>query len=384
MKLKYFKIAVIFAGALLVSCSGASKKSKGTAFAPQEKESTMSDEERAAAIAEKRASLAEVDTAVLIGNGIKLTIMTPQPDPENYVTEKMTTDLANKLLSIASHNGISGLGGDPAFVLAAGITGLDKKLTGSAPQKTMLTYDITMYVGNVLTGTVFGSSTIKLVGVGNNEKQAAANAVAELKDSKEIQQMLVSSTNKIVDYYNSHSEEIKADAEAYIAKGDYEAAYGLLYSVPQQAAGIFKYAQSKLPEVSKKLYAKQAANSLAQLKSAIASAQNEYSPEVGACLAMIPESSPEYAEAQKLFSEYTAHLQSVEDRQRAEDAQEKAALREMEIKKMELAAKSAKKMSSQEMRRKITMEDAQSSPFKMLWYKLCYGISDKFKTADDE
>lgn len=45
MKLKYFKIAVIFAGALLVSCSGASKKSKGTAFAPQEKESTMSDED---------------------------------------------------------------------------------------------------------------------------------------------------------------------------------------------------------------------------------------------------------------------------------------------------------------------------------------------------
>ncbi len=56
----------------------------------------------------------------------------------------------------------------------------------------------------------------------------------------------------------------------------------------------------------------------------------------------------------------------------------------MEIKKMELAAQSAKKMSSQEMRRKITMEDAQSSPFKMLWYKLCYGISDQFKTADDE
>ncbi len=58
-------------------------------------------------------------------------------------------------------------------------------------------------------------------------------------------------------------------------------------------------------------------------------------------------------------------------------------MHELEIKKMELAAKNSKKMSSKEMRRRIAMEDAQSSPFKMLIYKLCYGLSDQVQTKDD-
>ena len=135
---KIFHLIAVAAVISLAACSGSSDKG-GKKFAAQEKESTMTDAERQAAIEAKRASLAELDTAVLTGNGIKLTIMTPTADEENHVTEKMSTLLANKLLAMATKNGISGMGGDPAFVLAAGITGLDKKLTGRAPQKTMLT-----------------------------------------------------------------------------------------------------------------------------------------------------------------------------------------------------------------------------------------------------
>lgn len=369
IKFMTFAVLIIF-----VSCGGGGN---GTKFTVQEKESSMTDSERETAIASKRASLAMVDTALVTGNGIKLTILTPQPNDEDYVTEKMTNDLALKLLSIASKSGVSGMGGDPSFVLAAGITGLDKKITGSAPQKTMLTYDLTIYVGNAYTGTVFGSTTIKLVGVGENERQAANNAVAELKDNSEIQNMLASSTNNIVEYYNSHAAEIKAQIEADISKGDYEAAYGQLYSVPGQSTQLFAYASEKLPLVAEKMFAKQSAQNLAQLKSAIASSQGHFNPEAAAYLALIPSGTPEYEEAHRIYSEYSSNIQSNE-------IQEKAAARELEMKKMELAAKNAKKMSSKEMRRRIAMEDAQSSPFKMLIYKLCYGLSDKVVTKDDQ
>lgn len=134
----------------------------------------------------------------------------------------MTNDLARKLLAMASKNGISGMGGDPSFVLAAGITGLDKKLTGTASQKTMLTYELTLYVGNAVTGTVFGSTTVKFTGVGDNERRAANNAVSELKDNNAIQQMLVNSTNKIVEYYNTHAGEIKAQADILVETDDAE------------------------------------------------------------------------------------------------------------------------------------------------------------------
>lgn len=51
----------------------------------------------------------------------------------------------------------------------------------------------------------------------------------------------------------------------------------------------------------------------------------------------------------------------------------------MEIKKLELATKSSKQMSSSEMRRQIALEDAQKSPLKMIWYELCYGLADYIK-----
>ena len=106
------------------------------------------------------------------------------------------------------------------------------------------------------------------------------------------------------------------------------------------------------------------------LKAAIAASEGTYNPEAGAYLAMIPAGSAQYNEAQKIYGDYTKHLTITQE-------QEKTAIREMEMKKMELAAKTSKQMSSSEMRRRIALEDAQTSPFRMLWYKLCYGLGDK-------
>ena len=153
--------------------------------------------------------------------------------------------------------------------------------------------------------------------------------------------------------------------------------YGLIYSVPEQATELFAYAAEKLPAVADKMFAKQSSQNLANLKSAIASSQGHFTHDAGAYLAMIPANSPDYKEAQKIYSEYASRVQATEE-------QEKATAHELEIKKMEMAAKNSRRMSSKEMRRRIAMEDAQSSPFKMLIYKLCYGLSDQVQTKDDE
>ncbi len=132
------------------------------------------------------------------------------------------------------------------------------------------------------------------------------------------------------------------------------------------------------------MFAKQSSQNLAALKSVIAGSNGHFNPEAGALLAMIPAGTPEYDEAQKLYGEYDQRIQTTAANEMAAAERKAAADREFEMKKMELAAKNAKKMSSREMRRRIAYEDAQSSPFKMLWYKLCYGLSDKFPTKDDE
>lgn len=377
-KQQFFLLVFCLLGIIsLNSCSNSnSGKSGGKKFNPQQEESSMTDAERQAAIEAKRASLAVIDTATIIGNGIKLTIMTPNPDPENFVSAQMSNELAMKMLSVASRNGISGMGGDPSFVFAAGITGADKKLTGTAPQKTMITYNVTLYVGNVLADAVFGTTSVKLVGVGDNEQQAAVNAAREFNDNSNIQNMLSQSSKKIIDYYNSHSEEIKSQVNGYISTGKYDEAYAILRSVPQEATEAFKYAQLQLEKVGPKMLEKHSTENLANLKAAIAASAGSYNPEAGAYLAMIPAGSSQYNEAQKIYGDYTKNLNITQE-------QDKIAAREMEMKKMELAAKTSKQMSSAEMRRRVALEDAQNSPFKMLWYKLCYGLGDKVQINYD-
>lgn len=373
--MKNYKLILLFFYLILIisldSCNNSTtSKTGGKKFNPQQKEFPMTDVERQTAIDAKRALLSVVDTAVIIGNGIKLTIMTPNPEPENFVSKQMSEELAMRMLSVASHNGISGMGGDPSFVFAAGVTGTDKKLIGTAPQKTMITYNITLYVGNVLADAVFGTTTINLVGVGDNERQAAINAAREFKDNSTIQNMLNISTKKIVEYYNNHTDEIKSQVNGYIATGKYDEAYAILRSVPQEAAEVFKYAQSQLESVGAKMMEKYSAQNLANLKAAITASAGSYIPEIGAYLAMIPLGSTQYKEAQDLYENYSKNLNITQE-------QDKQAARELEIKKMELVAKSSKQMSSSEMRRRIALEEAQNSPFRMLWYKLCYGLGDK-------
>lgn len=375
MKNQSFVLFAFFLLTISSFCSCKNDKSTQSGriqFNPQPKEATMTDTERKNAIEAKRISLAVIDTAVVIGNGIKLSIMTPKPDEKIFVSQQVTTELAMRMLSVASHNGISGMGPDPSFVFAANITGADKKLTSTVPQKTMLTYNLTLYIGNILADIVFGTTTLKLVGVGNNEQQAAINAVKEFNNNNAIQNMLNQSTKKIVDYYNTHIAEIKSQVNGLIAINKYDEAYAILRSIPQEAIEPFKYAQSQLEKVGSKMLEKHSAQSLVNMKAAITASAGTYNPEVSAYWAMIPSTSAQYKEAQCLYEKYTQRLNITQE-------QNKMAVREMEIKKLELATKSSKQMSSSEMRRQIALEDAQKSPLKMIWYELCYGLADYIK-----
>lgn len=326
----------LFASIMLLTGCG---KSGNVKFDPQEQRSTMTIAERETAIAAKRAYTVEVDTAVLVGHGIKLTIMTPQPDAERCITDQMSRELAMKMLSIASKDGVAGIGGNPDFVLAIDITSCDKKLTGTVPQMTMLTYGIAIYVGNSSTGDVYGSTTTQISGVGRDEQQAALTAAQGLKGSSEIRQMLSSASAKIIAYYTRNTAAIKAHTEALIAKGNYEQAYLLLRSVPQQAGGLFKYAQKKLPAVGTKLY--QNDTRILQLTAQLETASAT--------------SATNAAEVQKLKEQ-------------------------LAIRQLDKAVQCERKMTSTEMRRQIALEDAAKSPFKTILYKLAYGFGNLIPT----
>lgn len=317
--MKKYQIIALAIGLLLASCGGQS--TGGKKFAPAEKQSTMTETERKTAIAEKRNSLSAIDTALVFGNCIKLTIL--KPKAEGIITEQMTELVKQRMLDMVTANGIGGIGGDPAMIFACGISEIDKNLTGTAPQKTEVSINIQYYVANVAGGNVFGSLSDYIIGVGKNEEQAYINAFSQLRDNARIQQMLTKAKKNIEEYYNSNAASIQAEAESLIANNDYERAYSLLRGVPEQCTQLFEYSAKRLPAISQYILEREASTNLAHMQSAIAANSETYADVVGDIMSLIPENTPQYSEAKTAFGKYLSAL-DIKGEKRAKIEAEKA------------------------------------------------------------
>lgn len=292
---------VLLLGLTMVSCGNSGK---GTKFNPQEKESSMSADERKAAIEAKKQSLNVDVSSMMNANGVKLSVLPPAPSGD--ITEAISEKIGVKMLGLIAANGIGGVNNVPGFALGASVSETGRQTTGSAPQKYILKYDVTYQVINVADGNVYGSATESVTGVGNSFAQAASAAVDEIKSTDALQSMLASSSDKIVSWYGDNLPALKNQVATAMASNDYALALAYLSSVPSQAQEAYAYAQKELPAVANKYKAQNTSKEFAALKNAIAAGEqaDELNSDVYSHLAMLPSDSPEYAQGVKLVEAY--------------------------------------------------------------------------------
>ena len=303
-------IGLLLAIMLLVACNNGKQ---GTKFAPKEREQAFaSDAERQAAIDKKRAELDSLNLDIktlVFENNIKLTILPPAATGD--ITEDASSLMVGKMMQIVAQNGIGGYGNSPVFALATVMAPTGRATTGTAPQKMITKYTITYVVANMLTGDVYASHSEDVEGVGSSFTEATRNAINDIKNTPALQQMLKTASERIMSWYNSNPQGFKAIVEDFISKQDYETAYALLASVPQEAKECMAYAQKRQNQVLEDMKNQKAAETLAELKNAIAAAGEKYDPMPSGYLKMIPANSKQYAEASKLYDNYTQHIRDV-------------------------------------------------------------------------
>ena len=303
-------LGLLLAIILLVACNNGKQ---GTKFAPKEREQAfVSDSERQAAIDMKRAELDSLNLDIktlVFDNNIKLTILPPAAAGD--ITEEASALMVGKMMQIVAQNGIGGCGNSPVFALATVMAPTSRTTTGTAPQKMITKYTITYVVANMLTGDVYASHNEDVEGVGNSFSEATRNAVNEIKNTPEIQQMLKTASERIMSWYNSNPQGFKAIVEDFVSKQDYETAFALLASVPNQATTCFDYAQKRQGQVLEEMKNQKAAETLADMKNAIAAAGEKYDPMAAGYLKMIPANSKQYADASKLYDNYVKRIQDV-------------------------------------------------------------------------
>lgn len=344
-------IGVVLMAVVITSCGGQQKQ--GTKFAPKERTSSLTDSERQAAIAQKRAELLgglNLDT-LLYSHGVKFSIVQPKIQGED-ITEDIANRISMKLLQMACQNGISGLGENPSFVFGTEIAQTGRAATGTAPQKMTVQYQLTYKVMNTATGDVYATATQDVMGVGNSFVEANQNFVKEIQNTPEIQKMLQTASNRIIEWYSKNAQTVKNQINEAAGKGDYALALAIASSVPEQAGEAFKYASGKIDELTKGMLHKQAADMLGEMESAVAASGEEFNPEISAYFKLIPTDAPEHAKAQELYKTYTQKCKERRDALEAKAERDERAAQEFEKFKMmqehetELAEIEADKMKS--------------------------------------
>ena len=333
MKRIYYILGIALLTVAIMSCGGQQKQ--GTKFAPKERESSLSDSERQTAIAQKRAELLgglNLDT-LLYSHGVKFSIVQPKVQGED-ITQDISDRIVMKMLQMACQNGICGIGTDPGFVLGAEIAQTGRAATGTAPQKMTVQYQLTFKVMNTTTGDVYATATQDVMGVGNSFEEANQNFVKEIKNTTEIQKMLQTASERIIDWYNKNVQTVKNQIETAAGKGDYDLALALASSVPEQATAAFQYASSKMDALTKGLMHKKAADMLGEMTAAVASAGDVFDASIGAYFNLIPTDAPEHAKAQELYEAYTQKCKERRDALEAEAERDAQAAREFEKFKM--------------------------------------------------
>ena len=302
------KITVLATMFVLAACgnggnnNNTAEQNTGTKFAPQERTSSMTAEQREAAIAQKKAELNVDPVALLDIRNLRISIL--QPLINGDITENVADRISMKMLEIAAQNGISGLGTNPNFVLGAEINQTGRTATGTAPQKMTVQYELLFKVMSAITGDVYGTAKQEVMGVGNSFEEASLNAANEIKNTAEMQTFLKTSSERIINWYDGNVAVLKNEVEKAEAEGNFAYALAILSSVPEQATTAYQYVSEKQPQTLSAMLHKQAADLLGEMEAVLASSNDDFNPAVGAYFSLIPMDTPEHATAQRLYAEY--------------------------------------------------------------------------------
>jgi hypothetical protein len=142
--------------------------------------------------------------------------------------------LSNKLSQFTSNNGMGGSQVNPRFIITAKVNVGTKDIIAGPPQMIAQNVDVTLYIGDAITNTIFSNVTLSLKGVGTNENKAFIEAFKAINsNNKEVIEFLEAGKNKIINYYSTNCDFIIKDAQTLVNQEKYDEAIYKLSLVPE-------------------------------------------------------------------------------------------------------------------------------------------------------
>ncbi len=148
--------------------------------------------------------------------------------------------LQNKMQQIAVKNGLGAADANPRFCIVPLVTVISKDITATAPPMIAMNLDVTFYIVDAASRSIFSQTTISVKAVGQNEDKAYISGLKNLNvNDGKFKGFVEQGKTKIMEYYNSQCDVIMKGANALAGQKKYEEALFSLLSVPDVCRECF-------------------------------------------------------------------------------------------------------------------------------------------------
>lgn len=234
-----------------------------------------------------------------------------------YLPAGARSNLQSKLGQIITANGFGNSSYNTRFILTPNIQVANKNVVAGAPPRVAVTLDVHLFVGDGFEGTKFGSTTVTVKGVGSNENKAYINALQQLRaQTPEINRLISSAKQRILDYYNTQCDFILKEAEVAAAQNNYDRALYILTGVPSINNQCYQRATALIGPVYQQKIDRDCRVSLQNARN-IWNTRQDYEGAMSAVqyLAAIEPSSGCFGDAQRMSNEIGQRVREIDDRE---------------------------------------------------------------------
>lgn len=162
------------------------------------------------------------------------------PDQAEGIPQSARQLLANKMEQIAVQNGLGAAASNPRFCIVPVVNVLSKEITPTAPPMQALNLDVTFYIVDAASQTIFSQTNIQVKGVGQTEDKAYMQALKNVNvKAGQFKGFVEKGKEKILEYYNSQCDVVLKGAQALAGQKKYEESLFTLLSVPDVCRECF-------------------------------------------------------------------------------------------------------------------------------------------------
>lgn len=221
--------------------------------------------------------------------------------------------LGNKLSQIATQNGFGSISGE--FVLTANTVVLDKQMTATAPVRFIVELEVSLYVINVIEGTILDETSVVVKGIDAQDHKAIIQAINQIKPkSPEIRRFMEESRVKLIEYYNTRIPTLLAKANSLAERYQYGEALMVLSAIPE-IVDQYPAVADQMTVIYTKMLDREATEAIQLAKSKIA--LKEYEEALEALLLVDPASN----KSKEAFDLIESIKKTIDEKERAEMAE---------------------------------------------------------------